>query len=181
MRNAVAVATAGALALVVAAAAAAAWLIGGRAFEAGAPTDAPAAVPETGAGPATVELSHDALMHPQHLAVRERLQAYFDAINARDHAAWAATVTPERAAAQPAETWLAGVRSTQDGTIRVDRIEPAPGGVLALVRFTSTQDPADAPPDLRVDRICWRAALPMTGAALAIGAGSPGSTLSRPC
>ncbi|MEU7813851.1 hypothetical protein [Pseudonocardia sp. NPDC049154] len=181
MRNAVAVGTAGALALVVVAAAAAAWLVGGRAFEAGAPTDAPAAVPATGAGPPTVELSLDALTHPQHLAVRERLQAYFDAINAHDHAAWAATVTPERVAAQPAETWLAGVRSTQDGTIRVDRIEDAPDGVLALVRFTSTQDVADAPADLRVGRICWRSALPMTGAALAIGAGAPGSTLSRPC
>ena len=176
-----AVATAGALALVVVAAAAAAWLVGGRAFEAGAPTDAPAAVPATGAGPATVELSLDALTHPQHLAVRERLQAYFDAINARDHAAWAATVTPDRVAAQPAETWLAGVRSTQDGTIRVDRIEDRPDGVLALVRFTSTQDVAGAPADLRVGRICWRTALPMTGVALAIGAGAPGNTLSQPC
>jgi hypothetical protein len=181
VRNAVAVATAGALALVVVAAAAAAWLVGGRAFEAGAPTHAPAAPPATGAGPGTVELSADTLRHPQHLAVRERLQAYFDAINARDHAAWAAAVTPERVAAQPAESWLAGVRSTQDGTIRVDRIEAAPGGVVALVRFTSTQDPADAPADLRVGRICWRAAFPMTGAGLAIGAGSAGSTLSRPC
>ncbi|MCE3553829.1 hypothetical protein LWC33_20525 [Pseudonocardia sp. RS11V-5] len=181
MRNAVAVATAGALALVVVAAAVAAWLIGGRAFEAGAPMDAPVPVPGTGAGSATVELSLDALGHPQHLAVRERLQAYFDAINAHDHAAWAATVTPERVAAQPAETWLAGVRSTQDGTIRVDRIEDAPDGVRALVRFTSTQDVADAPADLKVGRICWRSALPMTGPGLAIGAGVPGGTLSQPC
>ncbi|MFR9804424.1 hypothetical protein ACL02T_19360 [Pseudonocardia sp. RS010] len=181
VRGAVAVATAGALGLVVVAAAAAAWLVGGRAFEAGAPTDAPAAVPAAGSGPTTVELSLDALGHPLHLAVRERLQAYFDAVNAHDHAAWAATVTPERVAAQPAEIWLAGVRSTQDGTIRVDRIEDIADGVLALVRFTSTQDLADAPADLRVGRICWRSALPMTGAGLAIGAGAPGSTLSRPC
>jgi hypothetical protein len=171
-----------ALALVVVAAFLAAWLVGGKAFEAGAPADAPSAVPADGVGSTAVVLSADATLHPDHQAVLDRLQAYFDAINARDHAAWAAAVTPERAAQQPEADWQAGVRSTRDGSVRVDRIVDAgPGTTLALVRFVSTQDVADAPADLRVARICWRQALPMTGTPLRIASGSPSDTLATPC
>ncbi|GAA1858353.1 hypothetical protein GCM10009836_43200 [Pseudonocardia ailaonensis] len=170
---------AAALALVVVAALVAAWLVGGRAFEAGAPLDAPPAVPATGVGSPVVTLSADALAHPLHQAVLDRLQAYFDAINARDRAAWAAVVTPERAAQQPEAAWQAGVRSTRDGSVRVDRIDAAgPGTVEALVRFVSTQDVADAPADLRVGRICWRQTLHLAGTPPRI---EPGATLAQPC
>jgi hypothetical protein len=169
-----------ALAVVALAALAGAWVAGGRSFEAGAPGGAPPAVPASGAGSTTVTVSADAAAHPSGLAVATRIQAYFDAVNAHDHAAWAAVVTPERVAAQSEEDWLAGVRSTHDGTIRVDRIESTGDGPLALVRFTSTQDVADAPADLRVGRICWRTALPLTGD-LRIAPARPGATLSQPC
>lgn len=172
-------ATAAALALVVVAALVAALLVGGRAFEAGAPADAPPAVPATGAGSTAVTLSADALAHPRHQEVADRVQAYFDAINARDHAAWAAVVTPERAAEQPPDVWQAGLRSTRDGSIRVDRIvDDAPGTVLALVRFVSTQDLADAPADQRLARICWRQSFAMTGTPVRMAAPT---TVSQPC
>jgi hypothetical protein len=129
-----------------------------------APLHTPQAVPAQGAGDATVTLSADAGTHPAGAAVRDQLQRYFDAINARDYAAWRTTVVQQRADEQPEQAWRDGVDTTADGTVRVDRIDDLDGGrLLARVRFVSTQDVSDAPADLSAPRLCWRASLPMSG------------------
>ncbi|MCW0212383.1 MAG: hypothetical protein OJJ54_03410 [Pseudonocardia sp.] len=153
-----------------------------RTFEGSAPLYSPPVVAGSTAGPTEVTLSLDALAHPEAEAVRGRLQSYFDAINAKDYRRWADVVVPERAVQQPEEAWQEGVRTTVDGSIRVDRIDDYPGdAVLALVRFVSTQDPADAPDALRTGRICWRGTLPLTGTPLRIDTGSAGSLVGAPC
>jgi len=169
------------LALLIAAGVSA-YVLGGRSFEGVAPTGAPPAPPSSGAGAPTVELSADAERHPSADAVRSQLQHYFDAINSRDYDLWSATVVPERVAQQPREQWTASIDTATDGTIRVDRIDDlAPGRLLVLVRFVSTQSLDDAPADLRVPRICWRGTYPMTGAPPRLETGSAGSLLSEPC
>jgi len=138
--------------------------------------------PATGAGSATVLLSADARTHPAAPGVLAQLQRYFDAINARDHTAWAATVAPERAAEQPQDVWLAAVDTTLDGTIRIDRIDDLDGGrVLVQVRFVSVQDLSDAPAAVPAPRICWRASLPMSGSPPLLESGDPGNALAAAC
>jgi hypothetical protein len=138
--------------------------------------------PATGAGSATVLLSADAGTHPAAPGVHAQLQRYFNAINARDHAAWAATVAPERAAEQPQDVWLAAVDTTVDGTIRIDRIDDLDGGrVLVLVRFVSVQDLSDAPAAVPAPRICWRASLPMSGNPPLLESGDPANALAAAC
>jgi hypothetical protein len=138
--------------------------------------------PATGAGPATVLLSADARTHPAAPGVLAQLQRYFDAINARDHAAWAATVAPERAAEQPQDAWVAAVDTTLDGTIRIDRIDDLDGGrVLVLLRFVSVQDLSDAPAAVPAPRICWRTSLPMSGNPPLLESGDPGNALAAAC
>jgi hypothetical protein len=155
---------------------------GDRSFEGGAPLYAPPDVPSSGAGSGEVTLSVDALAHPAGESVRSQLQRYFDAINAKDYQGWSDTVVPERVAQQPEEAWQAGVRTTVDGTIRVDRVDDRPAdSVLALVRFVSTQDPADAPETLRAGRICWRGSLPLTESPLRVDTGAAGSLVGTPC
>ena len=144
------------------------------------PGSVPPGQPVAGAGSGDVLLSADAAAHPSAFAVLAQLQRYFDAINAGDYAAWQTTVTPDRV--QPEQAWKDGYRSTRDGTIRIDRIDDEPGGALLVrVRFTSTQAVADAPPDLRVPRICWRSTLPMQGVPPRIARTSVSSSLSAAC
>lgn len=166
-------------------AALAARVLGGRIAGGVSPSSWPPAVPAQGAGSGTVELSADAARHPAAADVRAQLQRYFDAVNARDYASWTATVVQQRVDEQPRTQWLAGVDSTTDGTIRIDRIDRIAdlddGRVLALVRFVSTQDLADAPAGLRAARICWRAALPLTGIPPKLESSSAGSVLAEAC
>ncbi|MFP5071076.1 hypothetical protein ACLFMI_15610 [Pseudonocardia nantongensis] len=159
-----------------------AWKAGERAPAGIAPVAHPPDVPRAGAGDPRAELSAGAAAHPAAALVRDQVQLYFNAINTRDHATWTRIVSPERADHQPREQWLEGVGTTTDGTIRVDRIDSTPGGgVLALVRFVSVQDPADGPPGLQVGRICWQAAYPMAGSPPRLLAGDSGSVLGAPC
>jgi hypothetical protein len=129
------------------------------------------------AGPAAVELSADARTHPYAVLVRDQLQVYFDAINARDYARWTTAVSPERVELQPEEQWRSEYASTRDGTIRVDRIDDLPGRwLLVRVRFTSTQDLAQAPAAAPAERVCWRTSFPMSGVPPRIERSGPSST-----
>lgn len=140
------------------------------------------ALPAEGAGSAVVELSADARTHPAAALVREQLQAHYDAINARDWAAWADTVAPERSAALPEEDFAAAYATTRDGTIRIDRIDDLPGRrVLVRVRFVSTQSLDAAPEAARSERVCWRSSLPMSGEPPRIEQTGAGSSLPTPC
>jgi hypothetical protein len=129
------------------------------------------------AGPTAVELSADARTHPAAALVRDQLQVYFDAINTRDYALWSTVVSPQRVEEQSEEEWRSDYASTQDGTIRIDRIDDLPGRrVLVRVRFTSTQDLAQAPPAAPSERVCWRTSLPMSGVPPRIERTGPSST-----
>ncbi|ANY08450.1 hypothetical protein AFB00_21670 [Pseudonocardia sp. HH130630-07] len=159
-----------------------AWTASGAAPGGIPPSAAPPSVPDEGAGSGIVTISDGAASHPAAQLVLEQVQRYFNAVNGRDHETWARVVSPERAEQQPREVWLDGVGTTTDGTIRVDRIDPAPGGgVVALVRFVSVQSPEDGPPGLQVGRICWQATYPMAGSPPRIMVGDPGGVLGAPC
>lgn len=178
-RGAVAVVS---LAVVLVAGIGAAWVGAGRAVSAVPPLRAAPAVPASGVGDTTVLLSADALTHPAHELVRAQLQRHYDAINAKDYDGWASTVVAGRSAALGPEAWLEAYDSTQDGTIRIDRIDDLPGArVLVRVRFVSIQDVADAPPDAPFRRICWRSSLPMSGEPPLIEQTGGGSSVLAPC
>jgi hypothetical protein len=140
-----------------------------------APYARPRPVPVSGAGSGVVELSADASTHPAADVVRELFQLHYDAINEGDYESWRATVVEERAEGLSEPEWQEAYASTEDGTIRIDRIDRADdpddpdAGVLVRVRFVSTQDVEDAPPDLPVGRICWRSTLPVRGQPPLIG------------
>jgi hypothetical protein len=143
-------------------------------------------VPAEGVGSSEVELSPDAAAHPAGDDVRAQLQRHYDAINDRDYEAWRATVVAARAAALSEPEWQEAYSTTSDGSIRVERIDPDPdaadeGGLLVRVRFISTQDVEKAPPDLRVERICWRSTLPMRGTPPLIGVTGGGSSAREAC
>jgi hypothetical protein len=113
-------------------------------------------------GSAEVKGTTDAVAHPLYVTVEKLLQQYFNAINAKDYEAWSATVTAGRRKDQPEKDWRHNFKSSRDGSIVVYRIETAAGGDTArvLLHFTSTQDPADAPPNLPVDCIEWNVVWP---------------------
>lgn len=147
-----------------------------------APLDLPPPLPADGAGSAEVLLSADARTHVAAELVRTQLQAHYDAINARDRAAWAETVAPERSDALPEEEFARVYGTTQDGTIRVDRIDDLPGRrLLVRVRFVSTQDVADAPEAAPSERVCWRSSLPMSGLPPRIEPTGSGSSVPESC
>jgi hypothetical protein len=159
-----------------------AWTVSGTTRSGVAPASAPQTVPDSGAGSSEVTISAGAAEHPAAQLVMQQVQLYFNAVNGRDHATWARVVNPETADRQPRETWLEGIGSTTDGTIRIDRIDSATGGaVLALVRFISVQDPNDGPPGLHVGRICWQIAFPMAGSPPRMDVGNPDGILRAPC
>jgi hypothetical protein len=142
----------------------------------------PPGVPDEGAGSSQVRLSPDAANHPAAEAVRAQLRRHYDAINERDYAQWRATVVPARAEALNETDWRDAYATTQDGSIRVERIDAAPdGGLLVRVRFISTQAVEDAPPDLPAERICWRSTLPMRGAPPLIDVTGGGSSAREAC
>jgi hypothetical protein len=81
-------------------------------------------------------------------------------------------------------TWRDQYRSTLDGSIVLHRLEPrAGGGLVALLSFTSLQDPADAPPELPVRCLRWWVSYPLIGEAdeLRLSPNSPGASLRVPC
>ncbi len=147
-----------------------------------APLRVPPALPAEGAGEADVLLSADARTHPAAELVRDQLQVHYDAINARDYAAWASTVAPERSAALPEEAFLAAYATTRDGTIRIDRIDDLTGRrVLVRIRFVSTQALDAAPEAARAERVCWLSSLPMSGEPPRIEGTGDGSSRPTPC
>ena len=70
------------------------------------------------------------------------------------------------------------------GSVVVRRIDPVAGGELVVpLGYVTTQDPADAPADVRVPRLCWQ-----VGAVVETERGEPrlvdprpGSQLRTPC
>lgn len=109
-------------------------------------------------GISEVRLSGDSFTHPDRLQVQTVLQAFFDAINARDFEAWRSVVSGKRASQAVEQTWMAAYETTRDGGMVVQRIESDVVGrrVRALITFVSTQDVAKAPVGLPEGCIRWR-------------------------
>ncbi len=146
------------------------------------PLGAARAAPTQGAGPATVELSADAANHSAATTVRDLLTKHFDAINDKDYQTWATTVVPARVTGQPKTAWDDAYDSTTDGTIRISRIdEQGPNRLLALVSFTSTQDPSSGPERFKLPQLCWRVAFQLVGDPPLIDVSRVGSQLLGPC
>jgi hypothetical protein len=139
--------------------------------------DAPA--PDTG----LVRIAAGAAEHPSAAAVRQLLDRHFSAINDGDYDRWATTVVPRRAADQPRTSWRQAYRSTIDESIVVNGITTTSGQLAVELTFTSRQNPADAPADLRVGRICWSSTWPVTttSGGLLIGTPAEGATSKRSC
>ncbi|GDY30444.1 hypothetical protein GTS_20770 [Gandjariella thermophila] len=108
-------------------------------------------------GDPVVRLTADAAAHPDRDPVRELFQRFFDATNQHNYNQWRSTISPFGLNWIDSESsWLAKNESTRDGSIVVQRIDPAPGGNLrVLVSFMSTQDPKKAPENLRESCIRW--------------------------
>ena len=135
-------------------------------------------------GPATVALVEDVAIHPDAGRVLRVLQKYFDAINTGNYTLWRSTVTPQRARDTGETGWRDQYRSTLAGSIVLHRLEPrAGGGLVALLSFTSLQNPADAPPELPVRCLRWWVSYPLTGAGdeLRLSPSSPSASLRVPC
>ena len=135
-------------------------------------------------GSALVRLVADVEAHPDADQVRTLLQDYFDAINAGDYMLWSSTVTASRVQNIGRSAWREQYRSTLDGSIVVHRLEPRPGGgLIALLSFTSVQDPVDAPPDLPVRCLRWQVSYSLIdeGDDLRLAATSPNASLRAPC
>jgi hypothetical protein len=157
-------------------------VVGGAAALASRGPSGPPEVPDDGAGSSEVELSPDAAEHPSADAVRAQLQRHYDAINGRDYEQWRATVVPARAESLGEAEWRKAYASTEDGSVRVARIDPdADGGLLVRVWFISTQAVENAPPDLPAERICWRSTLPMRGTPPLIDVTGGGSSAREQC
>jgi hypothetical protein len=104
----------------------------------------------------------DATAHPLYQPVRELLQRHFDAINAKDYAAWQSTVIGKRVERLPEAKWRDDYGTTQDGSVVIFRIELGEDDTArVLMTFTSVQDPADAPSELPVGCIHWSVVYPL--------------------
>ncbi|MGH3672166.1 MAG: hypothetical protein ACRDSH_16290 [Pseudonocardiaceae bacterium] len=135
-------------------------------------------------GPAAVVLTEDSAVHPDANQIRKVVQRYFDAINAGDYKLWRGAVIPQWARDVGEAAWRNQYRSTLDGSIVVQRVEPRMGGgLIALVSYTSVQNPADAPPALHVRCLRWWVSYPLfgTGDQIRLGPSSPNSDLRTAC
>lgn len=147
-------------------------------------TESTTSAPTTEPGSRLVRLADDATAHPDADEVRRVLQNHFDAINSGDYDLWTSTVTADRVRATGRAAWRQQYRSTLDGDIRVHRLEPRPGGgLVALLSFTSVQDPADAPADMPVRCLHWRVSYPLVveRGELRLALTPPNASLRTPC
>lgn len=135
-------------------------------------------------GPRTLTFVADVEAHPAADQVRALLQSYFDAINKGDYELWSSTVTAERVQNTGRKAWIEQYRTTLDGSVVVHRLEARPGGgLIALLSFTSVQDPAYAPPDVPVRCLHWRVSYPLVGELdkLRLASASPNASQRTPC
>lgn len=118
-------------------------------------------------------------------AVRPLFTKFYLAINSKDFAGWSTTVTSTRLKEQSEAEWRQGYQSTQISEVIVKSVTSNGGDVSRVaISFISNQDPADAPSDLRVPRICWSIVTTVVylgGPQQAIGSQVPGSATKAAC
>lgn len=136
--------------------------------------------PTTGpVDPDTVQLS-PGVGSPAATTVVSLMQSYFTAINNLDYGSYAAAMLRPSSAS----SFASGYRSVHDSQVVISSIEPTGADSATVVlSFVSTQDIDQAPPTLRVPRICWQQRLPVTQLAAGGKIGTPvaGSTTMRQC
>jgi hypothetical protein len=147
------------------------------------PVLAGAPLPTDGSsGSPTVELSPAAAVHPQAAAVRDLVQRSVDARNSGSYDAWRATIAAGVRTDEAA--FATETRTVRTGSMVLRRIDPVGRGELVVpLGYITTQDPADAPPDVRVPRLCWQvSAVVETGSnGLRLLVPRAGSQLRTPC
>jgi hypothetical protein len=129
----------------------------------------------------TVRFTDFARNDPNFPLVQQAIQSYFNAVNKRDFAKWRQVMTPIVGAQQTQADWTKGYSTTVDKDMQIYRIEDNDDGADVFGSFTSTQDVADAPKDLKEPCIRWNMIWPMVkspGNVFRIG--SP-SIVSRKC
>jgi hypothetical protein len=118
-------------------------------------------------------------------AVQPLFTRYYSAINTKDFATWSTTVTSSRLKEQSETQWRQGYQSTQISNVTITSVTAGNGdGSRVSVTFTSTQDVAEAPPDLKVPRICWSLVTTVVylgGPQQVIGSQVPGSVTKTAC
>jgi hypothetical protein len=92
----------------------------------------------------TVSVSAAAAGDPQQAAVVSFLETYFTAINSRDYHAYLSLLGPEAQATYTRRDFMHGYRSTSDAAEKLKRIYTAGGYTVAVLTFTSHQDPQDS-------------------------------------
>jgi hypothetical protein len=116
---------------------------------------------------------------PQYEKVRNAIQSYFNATNHRDYNLWRSVMTAKVVESQPQQSWIGGLKSTQDSDMTVYRIEATDSGADVFGSFKSTQDPKDAPQDLQVACIDWHMVWPMVNTNGVLRIDSPSVTKQK--
>jgi hypothetical protein len=143
------------------------------------------ALPDDGsAGPTTVALSPSAATSPQATEVRDLVQRQVDARNAGDYGAWVATSSATSSATVSSAQFADRNRTVRVGSVILRRIDPVGDGQFVVpMGMITTQDPAAAPPDVPVPRLCWQVATTVVTerGSLRIVDPMAGSSLRTPC
>ena len=105
-----------------------------------------------------------------------------DARNSGSYDAWRATIASGARTDEAA--FATETRTVRTGSMVLRRIDPVGRGELVVpLGYITTQDPADAPPDVRVPRLCWQvsAVVETGGNGLRLLVPRAGSQLRTPC
>jgi hypothetical protein len=119
--------------------------------------------PSAEPGSPIVTVTPDVEHFPLHNDIQPVLQTYFDAINDRSYTRWRSVVSRKMAESKPLSQFITGYETSIDGSILVYRVDTELDDSLrVLVRFHSTQDRSDAPPDFQHGCIVWYQVFPLT-------------------
>ena len=92
----------------------------------------------------TVTVGAAAAGNPQQAAVVSFLETYFGAINSRDYRAYLSLLGQQAQVTYTRRDFMRGYRSTSDSAEKLKRIYTIGGDTVAVVSFTSHQDPGDS-------------------------------------
>jgi hypothetical protein len=149
------------------------------------PALAGVALPEDGsAGPPTVVLTPSAAASARSTEIRDLVQRQIDARNAGDYGAWVATSSATSAASLSSAQFADRNRTVRIGSVILRRIDPVGEDEYVVpMGMITTQDPAAAPPDVPVPRLCWQVSETVVTERGSLRLADPmaGSSLRTPC
>ena len=142
-------------------------------------------LPDDGsAGPPTVVLAPSAASSARAAEIRDLVQRQVDARNAGDYGAWVATSSATSSASVSSAQFADRNRTVRVGSVVLRRIDPVGDGQYVVpMGMITTQDPAAAPSDVPVARLCWQVATTVVTerGSLRIVDPMAGSSLRTPC